>query len=229
MNKNSHKPGILHVVATPIGNLKDITLRALEVLREVEAIFSEDTRKTRILLEHFQIKTSLYPYHSYNEKKQLSHIVNRLKQGANLALVSDAGTPCISDPGTLLINRLHEERIKVISVPGACSFVTLLAVSGFPSIPLQFVGFLSPKKSRRKKRLLELTNYKGVLALYESPYRIESLIKEIAEVFPESRILVGRELTKKFEELYRGLAIDWIRNPKTIRGEYCILIDLARN
>lgn len=227
--KDTKTTGTLYVVSTPIGNLKDITLRALETLREVSAIFSEDTRKSRILLKHFQIEKTLYSYYSYNEKKQISKILTRLKRGEDLALVSDAGTPCISDPGTLLMARLHEEGITVVPIPGVCAFVTLFAVSGFPNVSLQFLGFLSPKKSRRKKRLLELLDYNGVLALYESPHRISALIEEIDRVFPESRILVGRELTKKFEEFYRGLARDWIGKTKTIRGEYCILIDRTRN
>ncbi len=219
--------GTLYVVATPIGNMEDISYRAVRILSSVDGIICEDTRHTAKLLNRYEIKKPLYSYHSYNKERVSDKILNKIVEGKDLALVTDSGTPCISDPGTLLVSQAVEMNIPIVPIPGPSAFVTLLSISGFPTNSFQFTGFLSIKKNKRLKRLNELSNYKGVIILYESPHRILKLIEEMAEVFPEQNILVGRELTKKFEETYRGTGKELFQNKESlkIKGEYTILID----
>ncbi len=229
-NKEKHNKedyGVLYVIGTPIGNLEDITYRAIRMLSEVDTILCEDTRRTIKLLNHYEIKKPLLSYHSYNEKRVVDKIVLSLKSGKNIALVTDGGTPGISDPGGLLVSNAVNNEIIVNPIPGPSACVTLLSVSGFPSHVFQFVGFLSIKKNKRLKKLADLQNYKGVIILYESPHRMLKLLDEMAEIFANCQIIIGRELTKKFEEIYRGKAKELADNKDQIKikGEYTILIN----
>ncbi|NPA44490.1 MAG: 16S rRNA (cytidine(1402)-2'-O)-methyltransferase [Chlorobi bacterium] len=216
----------LIIVPTPIGNLKDITLRAIDVLKEVDLILAEDTRKTSILLKHFEIKNNLKPYHKFNEHKQLASIISKLKSGTKIALVSDAGTPAISDPGFLLVRECVNNEIEVETLPGATAFVPAIVNSGFPCEKFCFEGFL-PQKKGRQKRLKELSEEKRTIVLYESPHRLIKALKQIAEYFGEERqVSVSRELTKMHEENKRGTAKELISyfEKATIKGEIVIVI-----
>ncbi len=219
--------GTLYVIATPIGNMEDISYRAVRILSSVDGIICEDTRHTAKLLNRYEIKKPLYSYHSYNKERVADKILSKLVDGEDLALVTDSGTPCISDPGSLLLSQAVDKDIPTVPIPGPSACVALLSISGFPTSSFQFIGFLSIKKNKRLKRLTELSNYKGVIILYESPHRILKLIDEMAEVFPDQNILVGRELTKKFEETYRGTGKELFQNKESlkVKGEYTILID----
>lgn len=195
--------GILFVVATPLGNLEDITLRALRVLKEVDLIAAEDTRHTRKLLTHYAIKTPLVSYHAHNQASRGPELVRRLQEGQNLALVSDAGTPGFSDPGADLVARAWEAGVKVEAVPGPAAAVAALSMSGFKG-DVTFVGFLPRKEGARLRLLKELAPEPRVLIIYEAPPRVTRTLDELAGCMPERQILVVRELTKKFEECWRG-------------------------
>lgn len=216
----------LKIVPTPIGNLNDITIRAIDVLKSVDLILAEDTRKTSILLKHFEIKNTLKPYHKFNEHKQLSSIISKLKTGTSIALVSDAGTPAISDPGFLLVRECVKEDIDIETLPGATAFVPALVNSGFPCEKFCFEGFL-PQKKGRQKRLKELSEEKRTIILYESPHRLLKALNQIHEYFGEDRqISVSRELTKIHEETKRGTAKELISYFETsvVKGEIVIII-----
>jgi len=216
----------LILVPTPIGNLGDITFRAIEVLKNADLILAEDTRKTSILLKHFKIKNTLKPFHKFNEHKQLALIISKLKTGSTLALVSDAGTPAISDPGFLLVRECVKHGIEIETLPGATAFVPALVNSGFPSDKFCFEGFL-PQKKGRHKRLKELSEEKRTIVLYESPHRLLKALKQISEYFGEERLVsVSRELTKIHEETKRGTVKDTIIYYETavIKGEIVIII-----
>jgi 16S rRNA (cytidine1402-2'-O)-methyltransferase len=220
------RPGTLYLVATPIGNLEDITLRALRVLRECDVVAAEDTRHTGQLLHSFEIKRPLLSYFKFNEAKRSEEIIGRLQRGEKVALVTDAGTPGISDPGERVVRAALEAGCRVESVPGACAFVSAVTASGLPTDEFHFVGFLPQKSSQRLRRLEALRRVAGTLILYESPYRVEKLLSELAEVMPQRQIVLGRELTKKFEEYLRGSAKELLevykkRNPK---GEFVVMI-----
>lgn len=218
--------GKITIVPTPIGNLNDITFRAIEVLKNTDLILAEDTRKTSILLNNFQIKNDLKPYHKFNEHKQLSQIISKLKSGANIALVSDAGTPAISDPGFLLVRECVKEGIEIETLPGATAFVPAIVNSGFPCEKFCFEGFL-PQKKGRHKRLTELSQDKRTIILYESPHRLIKMLNQIIEYFGEDRIVsVSRELTKIHEETKRGTAKELISyfEKGTVKGEIVIVI-----
>ena len=196
--------GTLYLVATPIGNLEDITLRALRVLRECDVIAAEDTRHTSHLLQAYEIKKPLLSYFKFNEAKRSEEIIQRLAQGQKVALVTDAGTPGISDPGQRVVCTALAAGHRVESVPGPCAFVSGLTASGLPTNEIHFIGFLSQKSAQRRKRLEQLKNLDATLALYESPYRIDKLLTELADIMPHRRVVLARELTKKFEEYLRG-------------------------
>jgi len=217
--------GKLFIVSTPIGNLKDITFRAIEILREVDFILCEDTRITSRLLSHYIISKKLVSFNAVSEKKKIQVVIDRLKSGENCALVSDSGTPVISDPGVRLISQVIKDEIEVISVPGPSALVSALTVSGLPVDSFIFEGFLPQKKGRQKK-LQELSNEKRTIVLYESVYRVVKLINELDEYMPERYIVVLRELTKKFEESWRGFPkeIKDSLNEKRIKGEFVIVI-----
>lgn len=217
--------GKLHIVSTPIGNLKDITLRAIETLNEVDFILCEDTRVTSVLIKQYNIIKQLISFNAVSETKKIPMIIERLRNGQSYALVSDSGTPAISDPGIRLVSEAIKNGIEVISVPGATALIAALTISGLPTDSFVFEGFLPQKKGRQKK-LDELTNEERTIVLYESSHRIDKLIDELVEYFPERYVVVCRELTKKFEETWRGYPPELKEklNEKTIKGEFVIII-----
>ena len=219
--------GVLYVVATPIGNLKDITLRALEVLKDVDVISCEDTRHTLKLLSHYEIKKHLVSIHARNEKIACNKVLDLLEEGKNVAYVSDAGTPAISDPGSILVNEARQKGIEVIPIPGCSAFVTLLSVSGIFDKSVLFEGFLSPKPGKRKKRLMDLMSRDSAVILYESPHRLVKLLKDIAEIDDCRDVVVGKELTKLHEDVIAGKAgklLEIFSSLESIRGEFSVLI-----
>jgi 16S rRNA (cytidine1402-2'-O)-methyltransferase len=219
-------PGTLYLVATPIGNLEDITLRALRTLKECDVIAAEDTRRTGQLLNHFGIQRPMLSYFQFNEARRSEEIIERLRRGEKIALVTDAGTPAISDPGTRVVVAAIAAGFKVESVPGPCALVAGLTASGLPTDEFHFAGFLPHKSGQRLRRLQELSLLPGTLILYESPYRVEKLLSELLQVFPERQIVLGRELTKKFEEFLRGRPGELLAltKGKTWKGELVALI-----
>ncbi|MCF8241214.1 MAG: 16S rRNA (cytidine(1402)-2'-O)-methyltransferase [Melioribacteraceae bacterium] len=217
--------GKIFVIATPIGNLGDITLRALETLKNVDFILCEDTRTSGNLLRHYEISKELISLNAKNERGKIDWITGRIEKGESGALISDAGTPCISDPGIRLINSLIKNGIDIIGIPGANAALLALSINGLPTDSFLFEGFLPQKKGRQKK-LKELAEEKRTLVLYESVHRIEKLLNEISEYMPDRTIVVNRELTKKFEESWRGTASEIIEQlpGKTIKGEFVVVI-----
>jgi 16S rRNA (cytidine1402-2'-O)-methyltransferase len=196
--------GILYVVATPIGNLEDITLRALRVLREVELIATEDTRRTRVLLDHYQITTPLTSLYEHNEAQKAPELVRKLTTGLNVALVSEAGTPLISDPGYRLLQQALAHGIAIVPIPGACAAIAALMSAGLPTDRFVFEGFLPKKPGRRRRRLEELQTEGRTLVFYESPRRTGALLAEMQAIWGDRRVVLSRELTKKFEQILRG-------------------------
>jgi 16S rRNA (cytidine1402-2'-O)-methyltransferase len=230
-DKQSHaEPGVLYLVSTPIGNLEDITLRALGVLKEVDLLAAEDTRHTGILLKHYNLHKSIISYHDFNKDKKASVLIEQLKSGKSVAVISDAGTPGISDPGYLLVKLAIQENIKVVPIPGASAFLSALVVSGLPTDKFVFEGFLSPKSGKRRKRLEELQEEKRTLILYESPHRFAKTLADISEILGQRKIVIARELTKKFEEIIRGTPDEIIQSfgERKIKGELVILIEGKR-
>ena len=217
--------GKLYVVATPIGNLGDITFRAVETLKSVDLIICEDTRVTKILLDHYQISKPLLVVNAHNESKSIEKILMKLTSGESCALVSDAGTPCISDPGVRLINKVSSENIEIVGIPGASAAILALSISGLPTDSFVFEGFLPQKKGRQKK-LKQLAEEERTIVLYESTYRIKKLLEELNSNMPDRLIVVARELTKKFEEIWRGTAFQLLQNFEKLitKGEFVILI-----
>ena len=215
----------LCIVSTPIGNLKDITLRALEILKEVNFIACEDTRVTAFLLNHYEIKSELISLNAANENSKINYVLDRIKNGESCALVSDAGTPGISDPGVRLISAAIKADIPVSTIPGASAAIAALTISGFPTDSFVFEGFI-PQKKGRQKMLKELAEERRTIIIYESTYRIEKLLNELNEHMPEKLIVVCRELTKKFEETWRGKPSEIISNlsEKVIKGEFTVVI-----
>lgn len=219
-------PGTLYLVATPIGNLEDITLRALRVLRECDVVAAEDTRRTGQLLKHFEISKPMLSYFQFNEAKRSEEILERLKRGERVALVTDAGTPGISDPGERVVRAVVSAGLRVESVPGPCALIAALTASGLPTDEFHFIGFLPHKSGQRRKQLEALKQFAGTLALYESPYRIEKLLGELNEVFPDRTIVLARELTKKFEEFLRGKPAELLAlvAKRSLKGEFVVLV-----
>ena len=219
-------PGTLYLVATPIGNLEDITLRALRTLKECDVIAAEDTRHTGHLLRHFEISKPLISYFKFNESRRSEEIIDRLKRGEKVALVTDAGTPGISDPGERVVRAALAAGLRVEAVPGACAAIVALAASGLATEEFHFAGFLPHKSGQRAREIQRLASLPGTIVLYESPYRIEKLLGELAATIPQRQIVVGRELTKKFEEFWRGTAseIAGSSKPKVLKGEFVVLI-----
>lgn len=214
----------LYIVATPIGNLDDITFRALEILKDADLILCEDMRVSRKLLEHYNIKKPVESYHQHSNLKKIDYIINLLKQEKNLALISDSGTPGISDPGNKLISILVSElvgNVEIVPIPGPNAISAIASVCGFPMDKFIFLGF-PPHKKGRQKFFKELAEYKYPVVIYESPYRINKTLKELENV-GDFEVVVGRELTKKFETIYRGKIKDII-NQITPRGEFVIVI-----
>ena len=218
--------GILYVVSTPIGNREDITLRALRILKEVDLIAAEDTRHTGLLLKHFGIQTPLSSYFEGNELRKRDLILSRLKEGDRVALVSDAGTPGISDPGFRLIQLAIENQIPVVPIPGASAVITALSVSGLPTDAFLFKGFLPHKSAKRRGLLEQLENARETLILYESPHRIVETLKDISDILGDREIVLARELTKIYEEVLRGRVseIQSRITGRTIKGEITLII-----
>lgn len=217
--------GKLYIVSTPIGNLKDITLRAIETLNEVDFILCEDTRVSSILLKQYNVIKQLISFNAVSEKKKIPIIVERLLQGQSYALISDSGTPAISDPGIRLVSESIKNGIEVISIPGATALIAALTISGLPTDSFVFEGFLPQKKGRQKK-LGELSEEERTIVLYESSHRIEKLINELVQYFPERYVVVCRELTKKFEETWRGFPAELKEklNERIVKGEFVVVI-----
>jgi 16S rRNA (cytidine1402-2'-O)-methyltransferase len=219
----------LYIISTPIGNLEDMTFRALRLLKESDFILCEDTRTTKVLLDHYQIKTPTLSYHQHSKLEKVNQIAGLLKQGKNLALVSDAGTPGISDPGNKLIKELlgmDLGGLQIVPVPGASAVLAALSVSGFPTDKFLFLGFV-PLKNKRRKFFEEIISSKYPVVFYESPYRIIKTLSELKGYDPSVQVAVCRELTKKFETISRGsveIALESVRNNK-ILGEFVVVVD----
>jgi 16S rRNA (cytidine1402-2'-O)-methyltransferase len=219
--------GKLYIVPTPIGNLEDITLRALRILKEVDLILAEDTRTSGFLLKHFEIDKKLASFHKFNEHKSLQAFISRLNAGENIALISDAGTPSISDPGFLIVRECVNQNIDVECLPGATAFVPALVTSGLPSDRFIFEGFLPQKKGRQKK-MMELANEDRTIVFYESPFRLVKALEEIQQYFgPERKVSVSREISKLHEETIRGTAAEVLNHYKTKppKGEIVIVVE----
>jgi len=222
-------PGTLYLVATPIGNLADITHRALQVLNDVDLIACEDTRHTHKLLNHYDINTKTISYHEHNEQQRTAELIERLNQGIDIAVVSDAGTPSISDPGFRLVRAAIENAINVVPVPGPSALITALIAAGLPTDEFFFAGFLPSRTNARRARLAELNSVPGTLIFYESPHRLAETLRAAYEILGEREAVVARELTKLHEEIRRGrlskLAADYTDKKSDIRGEIVVLID----
>lgn len=219
-------PGTLFVVATPIGNLEDLSARAIRILGEVTLIAAEDTRQTRKLLSHFAIRTPMTAYHEHNEARQVPRIIELLKEGKSIALVSDAGTPGISDPGYRLVRACRRVELPCVPIPGPSAVIAALSASGLPTDQFHFGGFL-PIKAGRKRQLLEtLGTLRATLIFYESPYRLQKTMSLIADLFPDREVVIARELTKRYEEFLQGSATDLLQDIKgrTLKGELVILL-----
>ena len=218
---------MLYVVSTPIGNLEDITLRALRILKEVDLIAAEDTRRTRHLLTHYGIHKPLISYHEHNQRLREDPLLEKLREGKQIALVTDAGTPGISDPGEPLIRRVAQEGIPLVPIPGPSAVIAALSISGLPTGSFLFYGFLPPKASARKKFLETLKKRTETLILYESPRRIAALLKEILEILGNRQVVVTRELTKVFEETLRGSIADVLQKigEENVKGEITVILD----
>jgi len=214
--------GTLYVVATPIGNLEDITLRALRILKEVDLIACEDTRRTGILLHHYEIQKPLVSYHQHSQIQKIEYLCEELKSGKNIALVTDAGTPGISDPGGLLIGKALENNIVVEGVPGPSAITTLLSISGILADKFLFLGFL-PKKKGKQTLLKKIVSSEIPVVIFESPHRIIATLKSIETIAPDLHVIIGRELTKKFQEIYRGKIAEVLPKIRP-QGEFVIII-----
>ncbi len=218
--------GTLYLVSTPIGNLEDITLRALRILKEVELIAAEDTRQTRRLLTHYDIHTPITSYFEGNQQAKRATLLARLRNGQNIALVSDAGTPTISDPGYPLLRGCIAEEIPIEAIPGPSAVITAASISGLPLHNFTFEGFLSPKTGKRKRQLAVLAAEKRTLILFESPHRLIRFLEDVLEVMGERDIVIARELTKRFEEIFRGNVSEALKKFRSTapRGEFTIVI-----
>jgi 16S rRNA (cytidine1402-2'-O)-methyltransferase len=221
-------PGTLYLVATPIGNLADITQRALQILNDVDLIACEDTRHTHKLLNHYGLSTKTISYHEHNEQKRATELIDRLKQGTNIAVVSDAGTPSISDPGFRLVRAAIENDITIVPIPGPSALITALIAAGLPTDEFFFAGFLPARANARRTRLSELQSVPGTLIFYEAPHRLAQTLKDAYEILGEREAVVARELTKLHEEIRRGrlseLTTDYTEKTDA-RGEIVVLID----
>ena len=218
--------GKLYLVSTPIGNLKDITFRAIEVLSNVDLIAAEDTRHAAILLKHYDIPIPTTSFFDFNKEKKTPELIKKLKRGDSIAVISDAGTPGISDPAFYIVREAIKNDIAVEAIPGATAFVTALIISGLPTDRFVFEGFL-PVKKGRQKRLNKLKNEERTIILYESPKRIQKTLAALQEYWGDRRICIARELTKKFEEIYRGTLEEFTTKLKNIKekGEFVIIVE----
>ena len=217
--------GKLYIVATPIGNLEDITLRALKILKEIDLIAAEDTRQTLKLLNYYDIHKPLISYHRHNEDVKSDVLIEKLKQGNNIALVSDAGTPGICDPGEEIIRKAIENKIEVIPIPGACAMINALVASGIDTKEFIFLGFLPLNKKLRLQKLNEIENSDKTIILYEAPHKMEQTLKDLKQILNNRSIVLARELTKIHEEFIRKDINELIENIKNIKGEMILIIE----
>ncbi len=228
MNKNSF--GVLYIVATPIGNLQDMSPRAIETLKSVDWIAAEDTRHSRSLLQHFSISTRLLSLHEHNERERIHKLIEVLRSGQSIALISDAGTPLISDPGFIFVREVQKNGIRVVPIPGACAVITALSAAGLPTDEFLFAGFLPVKLKAKQDRLMELSSVACTIIFYEAPHRILETIKEMEKIFgAERRAVIARELTKLYETIHQGSLqelVEWLQQDKNQqRGEFVILVE----
>lgn len=226
--KKKQNKGKLYLVGTPIGNLEDMTYRAVRILSEVDWIAAEDTRQTKKLLNHYQIETRLMSYHEHNKEQSGAEVINRIQNGANIALVSDAGMPAISDPGYELVKLAVHKSVHVIPVPGANAALSALVASGMKTEAFTFIGFLPRERKRMKERLTELSSRTETLIIYESPHRIQKTLKLMVEVWGHERMLVlAREVTKRYEEFARGSLADGLKYIEEMGppGEFCLIVE----
>jgi len=225
LDKNKTR-GILYICGTPIGNLEDITIRALRILKEVKLIAAEDTRHTKKLLIHYHINTKVTSYHEYNKFKKAPYLVEILKNGQDIALVSDAGMPGISDPGYVLINLALNNNIKIIPIPGVSALITALVVSGLSTDKFVFEGFLPRKIKERKRYFKSIKNEERTIIFYETPHRLKRALKDMLEILGDRKIVIARELTKKYEEIIRGKLTPVLSemNTKEIKGEITLVV-----
>ena len=225
--ENENTKGILYLVPTPIGNLEDMTFRAVRILKEADLIAAEDTRNTKKLCNHFEITTPLISYHEHNKEASGGKLIEKLREGAKIAVVTDAGTPAISDPGFELVESAIKEKLTVVPLPGANAAVTALIASGLLSQPFYFYGFLNRQKKEKRKELEELKKQQASLIFYESPHRLKDTLALLLEVLGDRRIAVCRELTKKFEEFVRGTISEMVSwaDENDPRGEFCLIIE----
>lgn len=219
------KKGHLYIVATPIGNLEDITLRAINILKNVDIIAAEDTRHTLKLLNHFEISKPLISYHRHNEDIKTEVLIKELINGKDIALVSDAGTPGICDPGEEIIKECIEQNIEVIPIPGACAMINALICSGISTKEFIFIGFLQLNKKLRKEKLEEIQKANKTLILYEAPHKLESTLKDLSTILEDRKIVLAREITKIHEEFIRGDIDFLIEKSKEIKGEIVLIIE----
>lgn len=213
---------MLYLLPTPIGNLSDVSFRFIEVVKECDYLLCEDTRKSSILLNHYDLRIPLKSYHVHNERKKSDLVLQDLLSGMTLGLLTDAGTPGISDPGSFLVRRCREEGVEVVALPGPCAALVALSASGLGTARFQFFGFLPKRKLQ--KALLEILDFPGTTIAYESPYRIVATLKRLKELDPKREIVVARELTKKFETFVRGTAEEVLEGLHTTKGEFVLLI-----
>jgi 16S rRNA (cytidine1402-2'-O)-methyltransferase len=219
-------PGTLYLVATPIGNLEDITLRALRVLQDCDLVAAEDTRRTGLLLKHFEISKPLISYFAFNEARRGEEILARLRRGEKVALVTDAGSPGISDPGERVVKAALAAGLRAEPVPGPSALIAAITASGLPTEEFHFIGFLAHKSGRRMAKLQSLSSVPGTLVFYESPYRITKLLQELVVVFPSRHVVLAREITKKFEEFLRGTPSELLEltQKRSLKGEFVVLV-----
>lgn len=216
--------GELYIVATPIGNLDDITIRAVKILKQADIIAAEDTRHTLKLLNHLEISKPLISYHRHNEEIKTEELINKIIEGKTIALVSDAGTPVISDPGGEIVKKAIQEEIKVIPIPGACALITALIASGIDAKEFTFIGFLPQNKKNRKEKLEQIEKEERTTILYEAPHKILSTLEDIKQITKNRQIVLARELTKIHEEYIQGTADELLEKIKEPKGEYVIII-----
>ena len=219
------KEGILYIVATPIGNLEDITLRALRILKEVDLIAAEDTRHTLKLLNHFNISKPMISYHRHNEEIRVEMLIEKLSEGNNIALVSDAGTPGICDPGEEIIKKCIEKNIKIVPIPGACAMINALIVSGADTSEFNFLGFLPLNKKNRKNKLEEIKNSNKTVILYEAPHKLKTTLTDLEDILDDRNVIIAREITKVHEEYIRGSIEELLKVCNDLKGEIIIIIE----
>lgn len=215
----------VYLIPTPIGNLEDITLRAINILKEVEVVFSEDTRVTGLLLQNLNIKKKLIANHEYNENENKDKIIKYLKDGYSVGIVTDRGTPIISDPGYPLAHHVISQGYNVVGLPGPTALIPALIMSGLNPAPFLFYGFLNSKEQRREKELEELKNIKATMIFYESPYRIKKTLNDMLNILGNRNISISREISKKFEEVYRGTITDVLVELEEPKGEFVIVVE----